>query len=50
MDDNNKKVMETWKNKGQAAAVEQMFQHPTDKDDNGKPKALSYAEMRDLYG
>ncbi len=50
MDENNKKIMQTWQKEGPEAATKQMFQHPTEKDEKGNPKPLTYAEMRALYG
>lgn len=31
-------------------AVKYMFQHPTEKNENGKPREMTYAEMRYYYG
>ena len=50
MDDNNKKAYDVMKTEGTDAAVKFMFQHPTEKKDDGKPRKMSYAEMRSFYG
>ena len=50
MDDLNKDAWNTLKNEGAAAAVTQMFKHPTEKDQHGNPRKMSYSEMRSFYG
>jgi len=50
MDDNNKKIANIMADKGMDEAVKSMFHHPTEKDPNGNPIKLSYAEMRGFYG
>ena len=44
MDDNNKKALDVFAEKGADAAVSYMFTHP----ESGRQ--LSYGEMRMLYG
>lgn len=50
MDNNNKKAAEIMNDKGMKEAVKFMFQHPTEKTSHGKPKEMTYAEMRYYYG
>ena len=50
MDENNKKAFEIMKNEGSQKAVEFMFKHPTEKNDYGEPRKMSYSEMRSFYG
>lgn len=50
MDDLNKDAWDTLKNEGTAAAVTHMFKHPTEKDQHGNPRQMSYSEMRSFYG
>ena len=50
MDDNNKKAYNVMKTEGTDAAVKFMFQHPTENKEDGKPRKMSYAEMRSFYG
>ena len=49
MDKNNKKAAQVMVTGGMDAAVKYMFQHPTEKVD-GKPRQMSYGEMRMHYG
>ena len=50
MDSNNKKAVEIMNKEGMEEAVKFMFQHPTEKNDDGKPREMTYAEMRYYYG
>lgn len=50
MDDNNKKAAEIMIKDGMEEAVKFMFQHPTKKTSDGKPREMTYAEMRYYYG
>jgi hypothetical protein len=50
MDSNNKKAVEIMNKKGMEEAVKFMFQHPTEKNEDGKPREMTYAEMRYYYG
>lgn len=50
MDDNNKKAVEIMNKDGMEEAVKFMFQHPTEKTSDGKPREMTYAEMRYYYG
>lgn len=50
MDDNNKKASKKMNEEGMEEAVKIMFQHPTEKNEKGKPREMSYAEMRYYYG
>jgi len=49
MDDDNKKAAQVLATQGEKAAVQYMFQHPTEKDGD-KPRQMSYSEMRMRYG
>jgi len=49
MDKNNKKAAQVMLTGGMDEAVKYMFQHPTEKI-NGKPRQMSYGEMRMHYG
>jgi hypothetical protein len=44
MDINNQKIINIMAEKGEKAAINQMFKHP----ENGRP--MSYSEMRMIYG
>ena len=50
MDENNKKAFEIRKNEGSQKAVEFMFKHPTEKNEDGEQRKMSYSEMRSFYG
>jgi hypothetical protein len=50
MDTNNKKAAKIMNKEGMEAAVKFMFQHPTEKTSDGKPREMSYSEMRYYYG
>ena len=50
MDDHNQKAAKVWSEKGVEEAVKFMFQHPTEKDEKGNPRKMSYSEMRYYYG
>ena len=51
MDENNKKAWDVLENQGTEAAVQFMFKHPYEKDPStGEGRAMSYSEMRSLYG
>jgi hypothetical protein len=50
MDTNNKKAAEIMNKEGMGEAVKFMFQHPTEKTSDGKPREMSYSEMRYYYG
>lgn len=50
MDTNNKKAAEIMNKDGMGEAVKFMFQHPTEKTSDGKPREMSYSEMRYYYG
>jgi len=50
MDINNKKAAEIMNKGGMEEAVKFMFQHPTEKTSDGKPREMSYSEMRYYYG
>ena len=50
MDENNKKAFKIMENEGPKKAVEFMFKHPTEKNDYGEPRKMSYSEMRSFYG
>ena len=50
MDDNNKKAATIMNNDGIDKAIEFMFTHPTETNEQGKPRQMSYAEMRYYYG
>lgn len=50
MDTNNKKAAEIMNKGGMEEAVKFMFQHPTEKTSDGKPREMSYSEMRYYYG
>jgi hypothetical protein len=49
MDKNNKKAAQVMVTQGVDEAVKYMFQHPKEKVD-GKPRQMSYGEMRMHYG
>lgn len=50
MDTNNKKAVKKMNKEGMEEAVKFMFQHPTEKTSDGKPREMSYSEMRHYYG
>jgi hypothetical protein len=50
MDTNNKKAAKIMNKEGMEEAVKFMFQHPTEKTSDGKPREMSYSEMRYYYG
>ncbi len=50
MDTNNKKAAKIMNKEGMEEAVKFMFQHPTEKNADGKPREMSYSEMRYYYG
>ena len=50
MDINNKRAAEIMNKGGMEEAVKFMFQHPTEKTSDGKPREMSYSEMRYYYG
>ena len=50
MDDNNNKALHIMNTQGIPQAMEFMFQHPTETTKDGKPRQMSYSEMRMYYG
>jgi hypothetical protein len=50
MDENNIKAFEILKTEGPTKAAEFMFKHPTEKNENGEQRKMSYSEMRSFYG
>jgi mannose/fructose/N-acetylgalactosamine-specific phosphotransferase system component IIB len=50
MDENNIKAFEILKKEGPTKAAEFMFKHPTEKNENGEQRKMSYSEMRSFYG